>query len=122
MFCTSCGNQLPDGATTCPNCGRAVGYATPMVTASPLAMAPAAPINNYLVLAILVTLCCCLPGGVVAIIYAAQVNTKLQTGDVGGAEAAANNAKMWCWIAFGAGVIVALGYGFLTSFAIINQR
>jgi Interferon-induced transmembrane protein/zinc-ribbon domain len=122
MFCTSCGNQLPDGATTCPNCGRSVGYATPMVSASPLSMPPAVQINNYLVPAILVTLCCCLPGGVVAIIYAAQVNTKLQTGDVAGAEAAAKNAKMWCWIGFGGGVLVALIYGFLTSFAIINQR
>ena len=43
-------------------------------------------IPNYLVQAILVTLFCCLPFGVVAIIQAAQVNSKLQAGDVAGAR------------------------------------
>lgn len=122
MFCTSCGNQLPSGATTCPNCGRPAGYATPMNYSAPQPMSAAPQINNYLVPAILVTLCCCLPGGVVAIVYAAQVNTKLQVGDVAGAEASARNAKLWCWIGFAGGIVVALGYGLLTSFAIINQR
>jgi hypothetical protein len=97
-----------------------VAFAAP--AGSPLAMSPAAQINNYLVPAILVTLCCCLPGGVVAIIYAAQVNTKLQTGDVAGAEAAAKNAKMWCWIGLGGGVVVAVIYGLLSSVAILNQH
>src|SRR5688572_21843187 len=34
-------------------------------------------IPNYLWQAILCTLCCCLPAGIPAIIFAAQVNTKL---------------------------------------------
>ncbi|MGZ7060859.1 MAG: CD225/dispanin family protein, partial [Candidatus Angelobacter sp.] len=55
-------------------------------------------ISNYLVFAILTTVFCCLLTGIPAIIYASQVNTKLQIGDVAGAQAASNNAKMWCWI------------------------
>lgn len=61
-------------------------------------------VPNYLVPAILSTLCCCLPFGIVAIVYAAQVNGKLQAGDYAGAENASKNAKMWCWIAFGFGL------------------
>lgn len=50
-------------------------------------------VPNYLVQSILVTLFCCLPFGVVAIIYAAQVNSKLQVGDYEGAVKASNTAK-----------------------------
>jgi hypothetical protein len=39
-------------------------------------------IQNYLVTAILVTLCCCVQAGIVAIVYAAQVNSKLAAGDI----------------------------------------
>jgi hypothetical protein len=57
-------------------------------------MVPAATVPNYLVFAILVTVFCCLPTGIAAIIYAAQVNTKLQAGDIAGAQQASKNAKM----------------------------
>lgn len=63
---------------------------------------------NYLVQSILVTLCCCLPFGIVAIIFAAQVNSKLATGDYAGAVEASGKAKMWCWIAFGLGIVAIL--------------
>ncbi|HUP47556.1 MAG TPA: CD225/dispanin family protein [Thermoanaerobaculia bacterium] len=74
---------------------------------------PAAPpaVPNYLVPAILVTLCCCVPFGIVAIVYAAQVNSKLAAGDLPGAVDASNKAKMWSWIAFGVGGAFALIYG-----------
>ncbi len=50
----------------------------------------AAPVNipNYLVFAILTTVFCCLPAGVVSIVYAAQVNSKVAMGDIAGAMAA----------------------------------
>src|SRR5687767_5164983 len=66
---------------------------------------PREDIPNYLVQSILVTLCCCLPGGIVAIVYAAQVNSKLSAGDISGARQASDNAKMWCWISFGVGLV-----------------
>jgi hypothetical protein len=64
--------------------------------------------------AILVTVFCCLPTGIAAIIYAAQVNTKLQAGDIAGAQLSSKNAKMWVLISVGAGLLVMLCYfGFL---------
>jgi hypothetical protein len=72
---------------------------------------PHAPVNvpNYLVQAILTTIFCCLPFGIVAIIFAAQVNGKLAAGDYAGAVQTSKQAKMWCWISFGVqlGIIVA---------------
>jgi ABC-type Fe3+ transport system permease subunit len=61
-------------------------------------------IPNYLVQAILVTLCCCWPLGIV---NAAQVNSKLQRGDIAGAEAASNSARTWCWVSFILGLVGA---------------
>jgi hypothetical protein len=65
---------------------------------------PGIYVQNYLVFAILATVLCCLPAGIVAIVYAAQVNGKLQAGDIAGAQAASKNAKMWCWISAGVGL------------------
>jgi hypothetical protein len=70
-------------------------------------------IPNYLVQSILVTICCCLPIGIVAVIFAAQVNTKLQRGDVEGAMRASQNARLWCWIGLIAGLITTVVYLFL---------
>jgi len=89
----------------------------------PVVMSQPKPnIPNYLVPAVLSTICCCLPFGIVAIIFAAQVNTKLQAGDILGATAASRNARMWCWIAFGAGAILSLLYLFSARHYFIFQR
>ena len=69
-------------------------------------MADDKSVPNYLVQAILCTLCCCLPFGIVAIVYAAQVNGKVAAGDMAGALATSKNAKTWCWVAFGCGIAV----------------
>jgi hypothetical protein len=83
----------------------------------PMPAVPAGNVSNYLWQSIAVTLCCCLPLGIPAIVFAAQVNTKLAAGDVAGAQEASRKAKLWCWIAFGLGVaaniITALFYFFV---------
>ena len=77
-----------------------------------LNMAPPGPkgpfSENWLVEAILVTLLCCLPFGVVGIIFAAQVNTKQQAGDMEGAEKSRREAAKWTKLGFwiGLGVLV----------------
>ena len=61
--------------------------------------------DNCLVWAILSTLCCCLPFGIVAIVYASQVDGKYAAGDYQGAVDSANKAKTWCWVSFGIGIV-----------------
>ena len=51
--------------------------------------------QNYLVWAILSTLFCCLPLGIVSIVYAAQVSGKYSSGDYAGAVTSSENAKKW---------------------------
>lgn len=55
----------------------------------------AAKVPNHMVGAILTTLFCCLIGGIVAIVYASKVNTKLAQGDIAGAQAASKVAMRW---------------------------
>ena len=52
-------------------------------------------VNNNMVKAILVTICCCFPFGIVAIIKASEVNGKLAAGDVQGAQLSAAEADKW---------------------------
>ena len=60
---------------------------------------------NYLVWAILTTLFCCLPFGIVSIVYAARVDSKYNAGDMAGSLEASSNAKKWAIIS----VLVAVG-------------
>jgi hypothetical protein len=108
MFCQKCGQQNDDNAYKCLKCGQILQQAGP--TGMPAGPTPPASVPNYLVQAILVTLFCCLPFGIPAIVYAAQVNGKLAAGDIAGALNASKNAKMWSWIAFGLGLTVIVLY------------
>jgi hypothetical protein len=79
--------------------GSPLGGTPPPVSPPSMAGQPQPRVSNYLVPAILSTICCCLPFGIVAIVFAAQVNAKLQAGDVQGAKQSSEKAKMWCWLA-----------------------
>ncbi|MEL1265473.1 CD225/dispanin family protein [Pseudoxanthomonas putridarboris] len=61
----------------------------------PLPSQPAPYIPNHLVWAILSTLFCCLPFGVVSIVFAAQVDGKRMAGDIAGAQESSRKAKLW---------------------------
>jgi len=68
-----------------------------------------ASVPNYLVLAI-ISLFCCTPLGIVAIIFAAQVNGKVAAGDIAGATDSSKKAKMFSYIAIGLGLAGILCY------------
>ena len=124
MFCTQCGANNADNAAVCAQCGRnlqagAGAGAVPLQTPG-VVLPPGATVPNYLVFAILATVFCCLPTGIPAIVYAAQVNGKLQVGDWAGAQVASKNAKMWCWISAGLGLALGLIYGVLIMAGILS--
>ena len=92
MYCRNCGSKISNAAIVCPKCG--------------VSIVENARVPNHMVGAILTTIFCCLIGGIVAIIYASQVNTKLALGDVAGAQAASKNASAWIAVNIVAGVVV----------------
>lgn len=66
-------------------------------------------VPNYLIPAIL-SLFCCMPLGVVAVIFAAQVNGKVAAGDIAGAMDSSKKAKMFSFIALGLGLLLIVCY------------
>ena len=132
MYCPNCGAENSEDATYCANCGAELRkIETPGTDVPPPpqpGMQPSyAPqsaqtsVPNYLVQAILTTIFCCLPFGIVSIVYAAQVNGKVAAGDHAGALESSRNARMWAWIAFGAGLVVGAGYLILVVVGAIAQ-
>ena len=80
---------------------------------------PQTPPPNYLAWAIVTTILCCLPFGIVSIIYAAQVNSKWAIGDVSGALHSSKNAKTWAWVSFAAGLLGLVIWIALVAFGIL---
>lgn len=76
--------------------------------------------NNYLALAIVTTIICCLIPGIVSIIYSTQVNTKYDAGDYDGALQASKNAKTWGIVAIVAGLVFVIGYFAFFGLAILG--
>lgn len=121
MFCPQCGTSNADNAAVCVQCGRSLQPAVPPTPQPGYPAVPQVYVPNYLVFAILTTIFCCLPAGIPAIVYAAQVNGKLQAGDIAGAQAASRDAKMWCWIAFGVGLALFVVYALLVALRIATH-
>ena len=63
-------------------------------------------VPNHLVWAILSTIFCCQPFGIVAIVYAAQVNSHMAAGNFDAAEQASSTAQKWCLAATITGVVL----------------
>ena len=83
--------------------------ATPLPVAQPHSTPPTS-VPTYMPHAILVTLFCCLPTGVYAIVQSSHVKPRLQVGDLAGAEAASNQAKKWSIISAAIGLTIVFIY------------
>ncbi len=110
MFCSKCGNECVEGAAVCPKCGCALQGAQ--------IVAP--KICNNLILAIISMICCCIPTGIVAIIYSLKVDSYVLSGQIEEAKAAANSAQTWAVVGIVLGLISSVLYfifGFAEAFA-----
>lgn len=115
MFCVKCGTENDDNAYKCIKCGEVLQHVQQFTAGIP----GERQVPNYLVQAILVTLFCCLPFGIAAIVFAAQVNGKLSVGDYTGAIELSKKAKLWCWVSFGVGLGFWVIYSILTAIGVM---
>lgn len=103
-YCTKCGLQNEENNFRCTHCGETLVH--PEVIGDP-GLGPASP---GLAWAIVVTILCCWPLGIPAIVYAAKAMSFNGSGHYAEAHNAARQARTWSWIAFGLGLLVSGGY------------
>jgi len=103
MYCRKCGASNADIDRYCAQCGEALDLTADVAVTRP-------GIPNHLALAVLVTIFCCMPFGIMAMIYAAQVNPRLMNGDYAGAMDASKKAAIWCWVSLAVGLVVLLPF------------
>ena len=113
MFCKKCGMQIDDSARFCEHCGAEQHPAAepqpqaaawqpdePQQAYQPVytPLPDAAPVKGtaYLVWSILVTLFCCMPLGIPAIVFAAKIDNCNARGDFAAAAENARKAKNFC--------------------------
>ena len=111
-FCSSCGNELVSEVKFCSECGASTSAGPieslrerPQPTPRPGGSVHAPSVrsrggrrpyvNSHLTKAIITTLLCCLPLGVIAIVYASSVEAKVSAGDLIGARIASRKANDW---------------------------
>jgi hypothetical protein len=116
MICPSCKKPVAAGANHCIHCGDTLPVSSP---GGP----PGESIPSYLVPAILATIFCCVPFGIVAIVFAAQVGTRLDAGDYAGARDASRKARLWCIVSLVLGLLVIfISFGLFVVLGLAGAR
>ena len=115
MYCPQCEVQAEENAGFCTKCGRVLSGSTKQARPANDTLRARADIPNHLVWAILATICCCPPTGIVSIVYAAQVNGLVAAGDIAAARKASQDTQAWIWASVSIGIALAVAYG-LTGF------
>ena len=90
--------------------GSASPYIPPVSAPQPGVNHSGLPIPNYLWQSIAVTVCCCLPFGIPAIVHAAKVESLQAQGDIKGALAASKSAKTWVMVSIFSWLAVVVFY------------
>ena len=62
-------------------------------------------VNSYIPQAILLMIFCCLPFGIVSLVYSCRVNSLLERNDYEGAKHASLMSRIWAWVALGSGFV-----------------
>ena len=96
--CTHCGHLNETDAHTCKECHA---HLRKTVHHHKKPMPP-----TYLWQSIVVTIVCCLPLGILAIVFAAQVASRWQNGDYEGAMRTSKTARNVAFVSFIVGLIV----------------
>ena len=107
--------ELAAGAAAPAAVGGGGVYAPPAANPMPGAGMHSKP-PTYLWQSIVCTLLCCLPFGVVGIVFAAKVDGLSQSGNATAALEASDKAKFWCWMSFGFGLgifVIGLASGMM---------
>ena len=116
-YCPTCGTASQPDAAFCIKCGTNLGSGNPaqqsISTQLNTDLFPETMPKTWLAEAILVTLFCCLPFGIVAIVNASKVEARYHAGDYPGSQHNSEEAKKWVMISMWIGIVLAVIYVFI---------
>jgi len=115
-YCSNCGEQSSNNARFCVKCGYEIN--SPVTPPPPINTTssgdtfrnPGQMPTTYLWQSIVVTILCCWPLGIPAIVYASRVDNLFYKGDIEGAERASRYAKNFSIWSLVAGILAGLAY------------
>lgn len=111
-FCENCGSELPPFGGFCTQCGTQIDRET--VIARRL-KSRENKVASYLALNIFATILCCMPLGIVGIVFSASAISAARAGDRQCALQRAKVAKIFFWIAFLLGFAYFV-FGFFSAY------
>lgn len=94
MYCKNCGTEIDDNARFCVHCGCDQTAPAPPQSRQPAGFPGQRP-SSYLVLSIITTVLCCVPFGVVGIVYATKVDPAWNAGNYDDAWTFSRKARNW---------------------------
>lgn len=111
IYCRECSAQISDLASTCPHCGApvqipAAGNTQQTVNNNNSNVCP----ETHLTKAILLTIFCCWPMGIPAIVNASAVSNAFIAGNYELALEKSKNAEKWCKYCIIAGAVFYFVY------------
>ena len=77
-------------------------------------------IPNHMVWAVLTTLFCCLPFGIVSIVHAARVDSLRAAGDIAGARESSDKARFWAIVSAASILLIIPVYILIAILAAIS--
>ena len=139
MNCKNCYQEIPDGSKFCPHCGakqnevqanevqpnaeqeNAAGYQDVSGYQNNSGYQNVTGYQNngqkpeinyvpYLILSIISTVCCCLPFGIVGIVFSVKINSAMNAGNYEEAAQDAKMAKIWTIVSFVVGLLFWIVY------------
>lgn len=108
-YCEKCGHENADHAAFCSSCGHAFATVKTASFTEEVHNSPPKP-ANHLVWAILTTILCCMPAGIVSIVYSTKVDSHYNAGEFEAAERASKNASTWAVVSGVSGFIFGVIY------------
>lgn len=117
MYCRKCGAEIAEGQNFCPKCGANVVPEQVSVTVNEIN--PGNKPKSHLVLAILVTICCCIPFGIVSILYGSKVEGAWAGGRYDEAIRCSKLAKRWAIWGLFINIVVWVAYIVLLALGIV---
>ncbi|CAI9597262.1 unnamed protein product [Staurois parvus] len=101
---------------------RSLASPPPQIPPGLALLEPRRPPHDYMPIAVLTTICCFWPTGVIAIIKAVQVRTALARGDIMSAEIASREARNFSFISLAIGIAAMVLCTILTVVIIIAAQ